>query len=315
MSENALRTQFGRIVFFQTRTGFCVDIGPSEALTSQGPGTTEEFLVVEGTELAISRSHFFQVPVLMAHHIEILRTMSQLGCDTRVYALAGAAGVSQVWDVPDSKLIVEDINRGPRNFGGALVTLRSSIYSGAIFQGRNLLSGIPFECTRTITVFNVDGLGCGSGFGSGGSGQGQDLALRSFNGDHFVGPYWSPDAVGASVDMSGRLTLGTASGLDLSTIFPLQGATLQFSGEFSLTWSFYDWNSQLVSSGSHTGLGTTDVLVPSNAWRFDINVTEASSIPNLEVVSPGLALDPRIGDCVDCSNFNAVATRTPQWFD
>lgn len=312
MSESAIRTQYGRIVFFQPRTGFCVDIGPTQALASEGPGTTEEYLVVDGSELAISRSHFFQVPVLLAHHIETIRLMKQLGCDVRMYALAGASGVCQVWDVPDSKIYIEDVNRGAKNFGGAKVTIRSSVFAGAIYQGRNLLQGIPFECTRTIEVFNVDGLGCGSGFGSG---QGADLSLRSFNEDHFVGPYWSPNAAGSSVDMTGRLTLGSATSVDFSTILPLQGATLQFSGEFSLDWMFFDWNSSLLSSGSHTGPGSTDVLVPSNAWRFDINVTEASSIPNLEVVSPGLALDPRIGDCVDCSNFNATALRTPEWFD
>lgn len=314
------RTHYGRVVIFQERTGFVVDLGPTSVLASSTPSRTEESLIIEGTEYELARSHLLQIPLIFSHHIDALRVMIQLGGDLKAILLGYDRAVSQVWLVNGSKGSITDANRGGGTFGGAVLELRSNVFNGAIYQDSNLVGGIPFECTRTISIILSDLTGFGSGSGgfyAGGSGDTfeTDLALRSFAGDYFDGPFWSPDASDIEVDTAGIADLGSGSEIALSMIAPIQGARLRFRGSCTINVNFYDWENTSVGSLIHTTGIDSEYTVPSNTWGIDLVISDPiDSKPIMEIAYPGVALDPRPGVCVDCRYLSATAGVVPPWF-
>lgn len=315
---SAARTHYGRVILFQERSGFVVDLGPRSVLATATPGTTEEVLIVEGTELVISRSFSLSIPLVESHVIDALRVMERIGCDTRAIMLGGPGAVSYLWHVDGSKLAVTDVNRGAKTFSGARAELTSRIFQGAIYQDSNIIGGIPFECTHTETVFASSSLGCGSGSGGffdGGSGFDTDYALRSFGASHYVGPYWSPDSSDMEVSASGVPNFGSGSQVILQMTFPAQGATLKLSGDATFAVFFYDWQINGVGGVAHNPGFDVEYTVPSNTWRMDVVMQDPTlGKPIVECANPGPAVAPRYGECIDCGNPLAVVTTTPSWF-
>ncbi len=294
------RDGYIRAVFVQEMTGFCVDLPGMQLLAAATPQTRERTMRVGGSSRPISRRHSLALPIIRECDISALRDMCAQAWPVTCYLLGWKR--HQVWAVA-SQMDLIDQRRGPSAMAGAAVQLRSTVFDGAIYQGENLLGGVPWQCTESTVVPGTAGSG---------SGADADYALYREGQTGWQGPFWDPGGAGASVDFPGQLTKSGSEDPSIDLFMPIQGATLRMApAGVAIAVFFYDWSGALISgSVKATADASKDVLVPDGTWQITVAIDEADQQPQLLVVNAGQALDPRYG--IDVGN-DKVQSGVPHW--
>jgi len=288
------RDGYGRCIFVQEASGFCVDVPGHMMLLKATPEVKEKTMVVNGSSRTIARTWLLQLPIINECHISALRDMCALDEPVAVYILGLKR--HQLWSVPE-RLDVVDVRRGPANMAGAMVRLQSHAFEAGIFQSDNILEGFPWSCTSSVVKRGSAASGSGQIFGSGSGVIDNEYWLLKPGKEDFVGPYWNPGSPDTSVDFTGELTKGDGIDPVLDWILPIQGATLTIEESANnMTLYFYDWSGSLISSTNKpSGTDSLNVVVPDETWRIVFSVDEADVDPRVTIASVGAALEPRVG--------------------
>jgi len=288
------RGQIYRAVFVQELTGHVVDAQARFAMPANIITKREQSMRIDGASVPIKRFHTLEWPLLRECDISSLRQMCGQGWPVTCYVIG--FNVHGIWAVGEN-LDVTDIRRGPGTMAGSMATMRSHTFDGAIYQSYNLVEGIPWACTDSYAIPTLIGSGSGAGLGSG-SGDLQEWMLARIGQTGWDGPHWDPGGPGASVDFMGTLTKSGTIDPVLSWILPLQGATLEISGDENATQArFYDWSGNLLS-GTITktnGIPSASGVIPDGTWRVEFSVDEADVQPIIQITNPGPMIDPRPG--------------------
>lgn len=294
------RDGYNRIIFVQEVTGAVVDIDGLAALNTSTPVVNESTMFFGGTRRVISRNRVLEVPIIRECHVQFLRVMKNQGWPVTCYLFG--VGVHDVWAVGEL-LDVQDARRGAGSFAGAIARLESRVFDGAFGQSFNLVGNIPWACTQSIQTY---GVGSGSG-----SGSGNDFKLLETYRQGYKGPAWDPRGNSASVDITGELTKSGDRDPDLDLFLPCQGATLGLGGlDVSFTLTAFDWSGNILDQATKSGSTDTTLKIPNKTWRLHLAVDSADQIPELTVVNPGRAVEPRMGLYVPPSG---VVAGVPEW--
>jgi hypothetical protein len=221
-----------------------------------------------------------------ARHLEI---MAREGCE--IQAVCVGYGFHTMW-LSSSEINVVPFRSRPGSFGGVAVTMETNTFNTGIWQGRNILGGIPWEC-KTGTL------------------DGSDYYFPGPTG--YDGPRWEVFGTDANADANGFLT-ASASGDPIITIpFPLGGAVIQNFGTWQGSVRQLDYSGATLSTNAHNAAptGSTDV-VEDECWELQIEVTSASQVPDVRIATAGDSV-LRTGGCIDCSNSLATFTGPPGW--
>ena len=279
---------FERIVIYQPRSAWVCDLGSGHALSPRYSPSEDYFATAAGTRKPVARSRPLVIPVFDEDKIRYLRTMHKEGCEIR--ALLIGKGANLVWDL-DSEFNMVEFGAGPREVSGVNIIMDTDLFAGSIYQGADLLSGIPWECET-----------------------GTDDGTGTF---YFPGPSgWQGNkyvvSTGDAVDEDG---LFSGSGAPQLTMYlPLEGATFQLEGAWIGTMITRDWTgATLTSTSKLTNGATPSGTIDDGTWTVEFNVTTANSRPEMYITAAGALASNRPGECIDCSDLDAVAAAAPGW--
>lgn len=280
-------TAYKRIVIFQPRNAWVCDLGAGSALTPRFNTSEDRFDTAAGTRKPVARSRQLVIPVFDETKLAHLRVMWKEGCEIRAILLGGGSNI--VWEL-DSEFNLVEFGGGPGQVTGANIELETDLFSGSIYQSHDLLSGIPWDCEDAT-------LSGGTYYLPGPSG--------------WLGNKWVVSS-GDTVDEFGLFVGSGAPQLEM--YFPVQGAAFTLGGTFTGNIKTLDHSGATLTT---TAKGTAGVdvtgTIDSGTWKIQINVTTASTRPQLTITDPGSLASDRVGECVDCSDPDAVATSTPAW--
>lgn len=289
MSTNYIAREYvQRVVIWHSKTGWVCDLPPTVLLRTQTPGVEEGYFPsARGDDVAIERSHLYQIENIEMARQEHLLMMRRLGCPIRFVALIKNRHV--VWYEEASLHLVPD-RQGFGGFAPDKVRVVSRVFDAGIHQGRDLFSGIPWICTSAYRLCeleqNCDEIGSGSG-----SGESDDYVLSLATLPGYLGPFW----VVSPSDAVTNFGVFTGSEAVLTMELPIGGASLTLDVDAG-TLEALRWDSEVIQTAS-AGVSLT---LPSNTMFVRATVTSASSQPRLLVDSAGEPLGPRIGECVFC---------------
>lgn len=278
---------YERIVVYQRRSGWVCDLGPGSALTPRYNPSEEYFDTAGGTRKPIARRRSLVIPVFDDDKISHLRKMWREGCEMR--AILIGLGAHLVWDL-DSEMNMVEFGGEPGSVSGANLIFDSDVFVGSVYQGEDLLTGIPWECE---TATDVGG-------------------TVYFPGpDGWTGSRFEASS-GQSVDENGALT-GTGNPV-LTIHFPMQGLDFSMGGSWTGDMKTLDHSGATLTTHTKAILNT-DITgtIDSGTWKIQITVTAASSRPTLLVTNSGSLASDRVGECVDCSDLTAEAASAPSW--
>jgi len=290
-----LRDLYHRIVIWQSSTGFVVDIPHRYATANVSPSESESLeRVADGTEKALEKEKSFECFVVEEDIHNHLRIIQENDCSVRMIAM-GLGGKLVHWQEP-SLLNGVEIRGGALRFAPKQVRLYQSVFDAAIFQGMDLLFGIPWYCATSQVggpgLFPWDVVGSGSG-----SGSVANRCLMLPSRTSYEGPCYVTDDASAFVDGLGALT----SSDDPELVFeaPIGGATLKLEADSGTVLQCLDWDQEtvLLSRGPNVSF-----VVPFFTMYIRVSLAGgATDRPKLLVENAGKALDPRTGECVVCS--------------
>lgn len=275
-----------RIVVFQPRSGWVCDLGPGSALSPLYNPNEEYFRTGAGTSEAVARSRPLTIPVFDDDKITHLRKMKREGCEIRAIIIGGT---HLYWGM-DSEINLVEFGGQPGAVSGANVVLNSDLFSGAVYQSNDLLSGIPWECETAETI----------------SGTIYFPGPKGWNGPRYV------VGSGQSTDETG--TLSGSGSPQLEIHFPLEGLQFTLGGSFVGDMKTLDFSGNTLSTFSKPGVsGDETGTIDDGTWKIQINVTSADGRPTLKVTDAGALVSDRVGECVDCSDLDAEAASAPAW--
>lgn len=280
-------SSYKRIVVYQPRSAWVCDLGPGSALTPQYNTQEDRFNTAAGTRKAIARSRRLIIPVFDEDKIEHLRVMWKEGCEIR--ALAIGAGSHIVWDL-DSAFNMVEFGGGPGQLSGVNIELETDLFSGSIYQGQDVLSGVPWDCEDATLSGGVYYLPGPSGW---------------------TGNKWVVSS-GDAIDEIG--TFSGAGAPQLTMYFPLEGLEFSLAGSFTGTMKTLDHSGATLGTTTKATVGAVETgTIDVGTWQIQIDVTTANTRPTLTVTEAGSLASDRVGECVDCSDPDAVAAAPPAW--
>jgi len=263
------------------------DLGPGSALAPRFDVGEEKFSTAAGTRKPISRFRSLVIPVFNEDKLSFLRTMWHEGCEIRAILIGGGGNI--VWDL-DSEINLVPFPGEPGQITGANLELNNDLFAGSIYQAKDILSGIPWECESATA----------------------DGATFYFPGPNgWQGDKWEVSS-GDSVDEFGLFTGSGSPKLEIH--FPMSGLQFTLGGTWTGNLKTLDWSGSTLSTISKATAGT-DVTgtIDDETWKIQVNVTTASTRPTLTVNSAGALDSNRVGECVDCSDPSAEASGIPAW--
>ena len=288
--SNRARDGFRRIVVFQPRSGWVADMVSGQFGPPSFEASEQYFETGQGRQEPVSRTRRWTIPVVdldVAHH---LRIMQREGCE--IQAIGVGFNLHTMWLSSSAVNVVPFRNRAGQ-LGGVNLVLENSLFETGIWQGENILSGIPWECQT-------------------GTASGSDFVFPGPSG--YDGPMWDVKGTDAATDGAGDLTVSSSGDPVLEFYFPMGGAVIQNFGTWQGSVVQLDYSGATLSTNGHNGAatGTTDV-VEDECWKLQVNVTSASEIPDVRFAVPGASTAPRVGGCIDCSTSTATFTGPPSW--
>lgn len=296
-----LRRLFRRIVLWQPNTGFVVEL-PGRLVASnifpEQQETTEP--AVDGRRVLLERHSYADFSQIDSTRQEYINLMRQLYCHPVRAIMLGPANTKHVlWYEPSS---LNGLEKGSAfgQFAGQGVRLDQHVVHPAIFQGTDLLFGIPWACTSA----EEGGLGYFPYYGSSGSGSGEEgsgsgavnYRLGTSHLLSYDGPFYVVSSLTPSVNASGVLT-GDGEEVELVIEAPIGGARVRLETSDPAAIEFYDWSQGTLLTSAPNGVTR---LVPYLTAYIRIVFFNASERPRLEIISPGKALASRDGVCVSC---------------
>ena len=281
---------FKRIVIYQPRNGWVVDLGAGRCTAPVYNVGESYFNTGAGTRKSVSRTREMIIQVFDETSIDILRIMHKEGCEMRAIAIGEKSFI--VWNI-DSEINFVEQNGGVGGFSGANLIFNTDVFSGSIYQSEDLMGGVPWEC-ETASL-DTDG---------------STYVLPGSSG--YQGDRWVVSS-GDSVDEDG---LATYSGnMTLTFIAPLEGARLNFTGTWAGTIKTLDWSGATLATYNKL-IATTDqsVTVDDGTWKIEVQVgASASTRPVCKLLAAGSLADPRRGGCIDCSDLSVTLSTAPSW--
>lgn len=278
---------YDRIVVYQRRSGWVCDLGPGSAMTPRYNPSEEYFDTAGGTKKPIARRRSLVIPVFDEDKVAHLRKMWREGCEMR--AILIGKGAHLVWDL-DSEFNMVEFGGEVGSISGANLIFDSDVFVGSVYQGEDLLTGIPWECETATDV----------------SGTVYFPGPDGWTGSRFTA------ASGQSTDENGALSGAGTPQLEIH--FPMQGLQFTLGGTFTGSLVTLDHSGATLTTNSKAVAGT-DITgtIDSGTWKIQINVTAATTRPKLTVTSAGSLASDRVGECVDCSDLTAEAASAPSW--
>lgn len=288
MSNNA-RDGFRRIAIFQPRSGWVADMVSNQFLAPSFDVSENYFETGQGRQEPVSRSRRWTIPVVDIDVAHQLQVMHSEGCE--IQAIGVGYNLNTMW-LSSSAINVVPFRNRAGSFGGVNVVLESSLFNTGIWQGQNILAGIPWACQT-------------------GTASGADFFFPGPTG--YDGPQFEVFGTDAGTDGFGVLTVSASGDPVVELYFPMGGAIIQNFGTWFGSVVQLDWDGTTLSTNAHNGAatGTTDV-VEAQCWKLRITVTDADQIPDVRFSVPGSATLRR-GGCIDCSNSTATFTGPPSW--
>ena len=279
---------YKRIVIYQPRNAWVVDLGPGRCKAPTYNMGDEYFNTGAGTRKAIARQRDMIIQVFDETHVDTLRIMHKEGCEMRCIAVGDETAI--VWEM-DSEINFIENNDGIGGFSGGNLIFFNAVKWGSIYQSKNILAGIPWAC-ETATD------------------DGGTFYLPGPDG--WTGNRWQ-GASGDSVDEDGLATI-TGSDLRLEMYFPMQGATINLTNAWAGSVDYLDFSGATISTTTKsTKLLDSSETIPDETWKILVKVTSADSEPTIHVTNPGSMEDPRRGGCIDCSDLIATLSTAPDW--
>lgn len=290
------RDGYRRLIIFQPRTGYVVDIRPP-ILPSQRalPAYSYNPVQAGGREHVVTRRASWSLPVSdgeIGRALEVMACLAGSGCPVRVIGFGRKK--HSVW-LEDSSLIMTDARQGSGAFAPDVADIVNTLVQPCIFDSDSLIDGIPWNCTEAA-------LDPDSGSGAGAQYILTKDALTAYDGPFFV---CSP---GDSVDLDGTYN-GTSA--VATFIAPVGECTLVLEGTgVTGTVSAIAWDGVTVLATAAAGV---NLDVPFRTWILEVEITAADEQPRLTVIDAGEAQDIRYGLCLDCADPEAVLSSDPAW--
>ena len=285
--SNRARDGFRRIVVFQPRSGWVADMVSGQFGPPSFEASEQYFETGQGRQEPVSRTRRWTIPVVdldVAHH---LRIMQREGCE--IQAIGVGFNLHTMWLSSSAVNVVPFRNRAGQ-LGGVNLVLENSLFETGIWQGENILSGIPWECQT-------------------GTASGSDFVFPGPSG--YDGPMWDVKGTDAEVEADGTLTVSGSGNPELEIVFPLEGATLDATDGWSGSIKHQDWSGATLATTFVSGSGG-NFTVYDGTWSLLLTVTSGTAAPGFTVVHPGAAT-LRVGGCINCSNESATFTGPPSW--
>lgn len=278
---------YQRIVVFQPRNAWVCDLGGGNALAPRLAWSDERFRTAAGTRRAVARERSLTIPVFDEDRLKHLRKMQIEGCELRAFCISKDANI--VWTY-DSEINLVPFGGAPGQLSGSNLELNTDVFECSIYQGEDLLAGIPWECQSAT----ADG---GTFYFPGPLG--------------FLGDRWAAES-GQATDEDGSLS-GSGSPT-LTMFFPLEGLQYTLGGEFTGSIKTLDHSGSTLSTVSKP-VAATDVsgTIDTGTWKIEIEVTSALTRPTMLVTNAGAQVAPRAGGCIDCTDLTAELSSAPGW--
>ena len=279
---------YKRIVIYQPRNAWVVDLGPGRCKAPLYDPSERYFRTGKGTSIAVSRTRRMIIEVFDESMLNVLRVMHKEGCEMRAICIGDDTAI--VWEF-DSAFNLVETNGGLGGFAGANLVFNSDVQWCSVFQAKDLLSGIPWACETATDI-------------------GGTFYLPGPDG--WVGNRWVASS-GDSVDEDGAATV--SSSMTFTMYFPLEGATVNFSGTWTGSINFKDHSGSNLSTLLKNVAGTdASSTVPDGTWTIQVNVSaNTTTRPEMYVTNPGSLKDPRRGGCIDCTDLDAELGSAPGW--
>jgi len=280
-------SSFERIVVFQPRSAWVVDLGPGNALFPRFNVGEGYFDTAAGTRRPVSRTRELVIPVFDSSKIEFLQRMHREGCEVRAILISKGAHVMWGWD---SAINLVPFGGAVGTVSGANLVMNTDVFWCPIYQNTDLLAGIPWECEDATSIG-------GTFYFPGPTG--------------WKGPRYTA-ATGMAVDENGALT-GTGTP-QLEMIFPMQGMQCTLGGTFTGSIKTLDHTGNTITTTNKNTASTDEnFTVDTETWKIQVDVTNADTRPTITVRAAGSLNADRSGDCIDCSDPDAEASSAPSW--
>lgn len=146
------RDLFQRLVIFQPSSGYICDLSARRALRANGIDASEERArMADGTTRAVNREYTVRLPVIGSEEAEILEQMKTIGCPVQALGI-GDDGVKHFMFWEEAALSLVDDRGGALTAPPRTLEVQSSVFDAAVFQGTDLLSGLPWHCTTAYDI-------------------------------------------------------------------------------------------------------------------------------------------------------------------
>ena len=279
MSRFVRRRLFERIVFWQPASGTIIDLPSRFALSFEGPSNSEEYVqLTDGTERPVRRTSQVQVPVV-ARELALMGDIFQsLNCPVHAAFIGGPKADSWMW-LEDTRLNVTDPAVSSGLQVEKVLNLTSHIYYPAIWEGMDLLEGVPWQGTEAVNPndnlakdLQIDGVSL----------------VRTGSGSRpgYKGPLWTAGE-NATVDLAGNASnLTSLSQAIIEIEFPVWYSTLELKSVegYGLT----NARIQAVNwDGTAIQTSTGELQIPKNTWSVRCILDDANARPRLLVKNTG----------------------------
>ncbi len=268
-----------RMLIWQPQSGTIIDIPSRYVLQMEGPTKTEEYVeITDGTKRPVRRSSRVQVP-LIEREAAIMSEVFRRQNRTVKAAFLGLSKTDHWLWLEPTRANITDPSVGSGSFADKVLDLESSIFYPAIWEGMDLIDGVPWQGTGAKSIDN----NIRRGIFLTHPGKGERPGYR--------GPLWSAgqDVV---VDILGEASnLNNITTASITIEFPVWGAVVKLEPVEggSLT------NPKLVAKTiGGTILATANnapLELPQETWTVTASVDGATSRPRLRLVDAGRSAD------------------------
>lgn len=295
------REGYYRIVLFQERTGYVVDLDPRKMIPNNFGKPSQDIVTIQanGQDQIRGRNSIWPLPMVdmeISAHLGLISNNALAGCPVK--AIGFGFKKHSVW-LEDASFILNPYRPGRPGFASDVFTMKTGIRLPSIYEGENLIGGIPWRCTES-TDFALPGSGAGSGSG------GSIIVLSSAELSGYQGPFFEV-AGGETVDIYGAYA---GAGATLEFIAPIGESSLRLDGDVTATLSAIAFDGVTVLASAVQGVSLD---IPYRTWLLRIEITASNESPFLTVVDSGSIQTPRVGVCLNCGDPDAVIATDPLW--
>lgn len=261
MVENVRRRLFGRIVLWDPAGGTIIDLPSRHVLSFGGPSETEEYsTLASGDKTPVRRRHRVQIPITERESARVIEILQIIDCPLKCVFLGIEGTDNFIWLEP-TKVNVTDPEVNPGQLAQKVVELDTSIFYPAIWEGMDILEGVPWRGTSQQTRNGND-----------------VLRNKGSVRDGYEGPLWK-----APQDSSVNLA-GESSGIDSSNEavikieFPVWSCKLSLETEdsdFDALVSARDWNDNFLDASGN------ELVLPDKTYYVKVRIQEPVNLPVL----------------------------------